>query len=165
MILPRSTKLNTAALLRFVACALVVMLGGTRVLDGSLYRYANLFLERAEEARDARLLAEQEQMLVAYLPILVPDLGEYGDSTDLLHSSLGDELRQALGMKSEHNSGGKDSRLPTTEMPLQPTMPLPIHVSTQATWLGAPGHSTHLRYADVLTPPPKAVPATTISLF
>jgi hypothetical protein len=114
---------------------------------------------------EAHLLAEQEQMLAAYLPILVPDLGESGYSTDILQTPLGDELRQVLGIQSEHNSGDKDSSLPTTEMPLQPTVPLPMHVSTHATWLGASGHTPHFRYADVLTPPPRAVQATRISLF
>jgi hypothetical protein len=164
MNLSRPTKLSSGALLRFVACALVVMLGGTRVLDGSLYRYANLLLEQAEQRMEARLLAEQEQLLAAYLPILVPDLGESGYSTDILQTPLGDELRRALGMQSEHNSGDKDSHLPSTEMPLQPTVPLPMHVSSYATWLGASGHTTHFRYADVLTPPPKAVHATPISI-
>jgi hypothetical protein len=160
-----STKLNTGALLRFVACALVVMLGGTRVLDGSLYRCANLLLEQAEQRMEARLLAEQEQMLAAYLPILVPDLGEYSYGTEILQTPLGDELRQVLGMTSDNNPGEQKSRLPTTEMPLQPTVPLPMHVSTHATWHGASGHIPHFRYADVLTPPPKAVHATPVSIF
>jgi hypothetical protein len=158
-----STKLNTGALLRFVACALVVMLGGTRVLDGSLYRYANLLLEQAEQRMEARILAEQEQMLADYLPILVPDLGEYCYSFEILHTPLGEELKEALGIASSEDSSEHESRLPSTEMPLQPTVPLAMHVSTDAIWLGASGHTPHFRYTDVLTPPPRAVHAIPIS--